>query len=348
MPTLARFWLPIVYGAALVHASDVAVVVDVSGTMGRYGKWQPDVLDLIEALTTGSPATTAKFNSTGDNQTVSQFKLAAGEGITLLKFGSVQSDAYPFFSSAQKVGSAAELRGVFPNTPAAFREKQTNKELALAVGARLAGNSPARLIVISDFLSDADLSQQQQQYINQFQSQSRLETPIIYTWLTDNRVLVKLMVANSKTETAPKHDEPAVKPATVDHQVQILEARQLDGSPSRYQFRWRITPVAPVKSYRLTLRDVKTRRIVIEQPGLASPAVAIPTPDPGDYFAQVTADLEDGSESASRPYPVKIEGSYGGVIIALIVLAAVVAGLWFFMRRANQKKANPNKREEAR
>ena len=43
-PTLARLWLPIAFGAALAYASDVAVVVDVSGTMGRYGKWQPDVL----------------------------------------------------------------------------------------------------------------------------------------------------------------------------------------------------------------------------------------------------------------------------------------------------------------
>jgi hypothetical protein len=201
------------------------------------------------------------------------------------------------------------------------------------------------MIVISDFLSDADLSQQQQQYINQFQSQSKLETPIIYTWLTDSRVLVKLMVA--KSETA-KHDEPPSKPPAVDHQVQILEARMLDGSPSRYQFRWRLTPAATVKSYRLTLRDAKTRKIVVEQPGLASPAVAIPTPEPGDYFAQVTADLEDGSESASRPYPVKVEGSYGGVLLTLAVLAAIVGALWFFMRRANQRKANPNKREDAR
>ncbi len=343
MPTLVRLWLPIAFGAALVYASDVAVVVDVSGTMGRYGKWQPDVLDLIEALTTGAPTGTAKFNSTGDTVTAAQFKLAAGEGITLLKFGSVQSDAFPFFANAQKVASASELKGVFPNVAAAFKEKQTNKELAFAVGARLAGNSPSRLIVISDFLSDADVSQQQQQYINQFQSQTKLETPVIYTWLTDNRVLVKLLVANSKGEQPPTQETD--KPKT-DHQVQILEARPLEGG--KHQFRWRLTPPAPVKSYRLTIRDVKTRRIVIEQPGLASPAVAIATPPPGDYFAQVTADLEDGSESASRPYPLKVEGSYGGIVIGLIVLAAIVGGLWFFMRRANQRKANPNKREDVR
>ena len=345
MPTLARLWLPIVFGAALVHASDIAVVVDVSGTMGRYGKWQPEVLDLIESLTAGAPTAAARFISTGDAQTAAQFKLAAGEGITLLKFGSIQSDAYPFFANAQKVASAAELRGIFPNTAAAFKEKLTNKELAFAVGARLAGASPARMIVISDFLSDADVSQQQQQYINQFQSQTKLETPIIYTWLTDNRVLVKLMIANSKSEAVHTPTAEPEKPKT-DHQVQILEARALEGG--KHQFRWRLTPAAPVKSYRLTIRDVKTRRIVIEQPGLASPAVAIQTPAPGDYFAQVTADLEDGSESASRPYPLKIEGSYGGVILAIIALAAIVAGLWFFMRRANQRKANPNKREDVR
>ena len=340
MPTLARLWLPIVVGAALVQASDVAVVVDVSGTMGRYGKWQPEVLDLIESLTTGAPTGAAKFNSTGDPQAAAQFKLAAGEGITLLKFGSIQSDAYPFFANAQKVASASELRSVFPNTAASFKEKQTNKELALAVGARLAGNSPSRMIVISDFLSDADVSQQQQQYINQFQSQTRIETPIIYTWLTDNRVLVKLMVANSKAQqTATEAEKPKS-----DHQVQILEARPLDGG--KHQFRWRLTPAAPVKSYRLTIRDAKTRRIVVEQPGLAAPAVAISTPPPGDYFAIVTADLEDGSEAASRPYPLKVEGSYGGILLAIVALAAIVGALWFFMRRANQRKADPNKKRE--
>lgn len=344
MPTLARLWLPIAFGAALLHASDVTVVVDVSGTMGRYGKWQPDVLDLIESLATGAPAAGPKFTSTGDTSTAAQFKLAAGEGMTLLKFGSIQSDAYPFFTNAQKVANATELRGVFPNTAVAFKEKLTNKELAFAVGARLAGASPARMIVISDFLSDADVSEQQQQYINQFQSQSKLETPIIYTWLTDKRVLVKLMVANAKLEaTAPVAASPAETPKT-DHTVQILEARALEGG--KHQFRWRITPAAPVKSYRLTIRDVKTRKIVIEQPGLASPAVAISTPPPGDYFAQVTADLEDGSESASRPYPLKVEGSYGGILLALAALAAIVGGLWFFMRRANKQKADPNKRRE--
>ena len=345
MPTLARLWLPLAFGtaAALVHASDVAVVVDVSGTMGRYGKWQPDVLDLIEALTTtGAPASTAKFNSTGEPSAAAQFKLAPTEGITLLKFGSVQSDAFPFFSNAQKLANATELRGVFPNTPAAFKEKQTNKELAIATGARLAGNSPARMIVISDFLSDADLSQQQQQYINQFQSKAQLQTPVIYTWLTDNRVLVKLMVANSKNETTTTTEQA---PKT-DHQVQILEARQLDGG--KHQFRWRILPAAPVKSYRLTIRDAKTRRIAVEQPGLASSSAAITSPGPGDYFAIVTADLEDGSEAASRPYPVKVEGSYGGILIALTVLAAIIAGLWYFMRQANQRKANPNNKEVAR
>ncbi|HEY3738226.1 MAG TPA: hypothetical protein VGL53_00205 [Bryobacteraceae bacterium] len=353
MPTLARIWLPIAFGAALAYASDVAVVVDVSGTMGRYGKWQPDALDLIEAITSGTPATALKFSSTGDPQSTAQFKLAPGEGLVLLKFGSVQSDAYPFFSSAQRVASAAELRGVFPNTAAAFREKMTNKELALAVGARLAGNSPARMIVISDFLSDADLTQQQQQYINQFESQTRLDTPVIYTWLTDNRVLVKLMVANSKAAPPPTTTEnppptEAEKPKTSDHQIQILDARLIEGSPSRYQFRWRLTPAGNVKGYRLTLRDAKTRKIVLEQPGLASPAVSILTPAPGDYFAQVTADLEDGSEAASRPYPVKIEGNYGGVIFAIFALAAIVAALWFFIRRSNQRKTNTDKREVRR
>ena len=341
MPTLARLWLPIAFGTALLHASDITVVVDVSGTMGRYGKWQPEVLDLIESLTNGTPSIATKFTSTGDSQGASQFKLAPGEGITLLKFGSVQSDSYPFFTSAQKTANANELRGIFPNAAAAFKEKQTNKDLALAVGARLAGASPARMIVISDFLSDADLSQQQQQYINQFQSQTRLETPIIYTWLTDNRVLVKLMVANSKTPSTVESDKPKT-----DHQVQILEARQLDGG--KHQFRWRILPAAPVKSYRLTIRDAKTRKIIIEQPGLASASVAVSTPEPGDYFAQVTADLEDGSEAASRPYPLKVEGSYGGILLALAALAAIVGALWFFMRRANRQKANPNKREQMR
>ena len=348
MPTFVRLWLPIAFGATLVYASDVAVVVDVSGTMGRYGKWQPEALDLIEALTTGASSGSVKFNSTGDAQTASQFKLAPGEGITLLKFGSIQSDAYPFFAAAQKVASASELRGIFPNVAGAFKEKQTNKELAFAVGARLAGNSPSRMIVISDFLSDSDVSQQQQQYINQFQSQSKLETPIIYTWLTDSRVLVKLMIATSKDASHPPVPPEDDKPKTSDHQVQILEARALDGSPARHQFRWRVTPTGQVKAYRLTLRDAKTRRVVIEQPGLATPAVAIATPAPGDYLAQITADLEDGSQAVSRPYPLKVEGSYGGVILAVIGLAALIAALWFFMRRANQRKADPNKKEAVR
>ncbi|MEO8660694.1 MAG: hypothetical protein ABI693_19645 [Bryobacteraceae bacterium] len=321
----------------VARAADVSVVVDVSGTMGRYGAWQVDTVTLLERVLAGDSLADVRFSSTGDREAALRFRLGAGECIYLLRFGSVQTDAFPFFTPAQRAGSVSELRGLFPYRLEQYKESRTNKPLAAAVAARIMGGPMARLIVISDFLVDADLTQQQQQYVNEFESQAKIETPLIFNWTGGNRVSVKLIEV-AIPSTKPRPDAPPPPPVSV-HQIQILEARSIEGSPARTQFRWRVTPPGAIRAFRLTLRNVKDGRTVRDQGGLAVPSVAVATPDPGDYRVVVTGDFEDGTQAISPPYPLKVEGNSLAVLWGLLGVGAAGTAFWWLSRQASQRSA---------
>jgi hypothetical protein len=325
-------------------AADVAVVVDVSGTMGRYGPWQSDALALTQAVLSGESFDKSRFVSTGSPQAVFEFKLNPGEAIHVLRFGSIQTSGFPFFNPPDKT-TVAQLPLVFPRQAKDFAQTRTNKELAIAVAGRLIG-SPARMIVISDFLVDADANQQQQQFINDFQAQNGVQTPLIFNWLTDKRVMIRMMVASTSPLVTPlpspqSNEAPSVSP---QHQVQILEARQAEGSPSQVQIRWRLVPTGTAKSYRISVRDARTRKIVRDQAGLVLPSATVQLQGPGDYLVMVTAEFENGSQAVSRSFPVKVEGS-GNLILVLLGLVAVRFAAWLVVHRINQKKAASRRAE---
>jgi hypothetical protein len=86
---------------------------------------------------------------------------------------------------------------------------------------------------------------------------------------------------------------------------------------------------------------------VRDQGGLIVPSLSIAALEPGDYNVIVTADFEDGSQSISRPSPVKVERGAAGVVLALLLLLLVGFLGWRLVRRASQRTdGHPRKKED--
>jgi hypothetical protein len=314
--------------------------------MASYGNWQPDVLSLAEAILSGNSVSGLNFDHTEPVDAISEFKLGSGDSTQFLKFGSAKRDAFPFFADIKRLENLSELRSQFPMSRGEFRDPHTNKDLAIAVGSRLAGNPPDRLVMISDFLIDSDVDPAQQRFVTEFQASSKIETPVIFTWKQDRRVQVKLIVTSIK-EVSGNGAPPAAPASTAS--VHIVESR-VSADSDRIYFRWQVQPSVPVHSFRLLLRDAKTGRIAKEQGPLAAVySSMIEAPHAGEYSAIVTASFEDGSQIQSRPVIVTVKGRNGGVVAIVLILAAVGAGVWYAsvrgQRRAIERKG-PVKDEE--
>ena len=338
MGTIRRLFLLGVTSAILLHAGSVAVAIDVSGTMRQYGAWQADARDLISSILSGQLPQTSKFSSTGDASAAAQFKLAGQEGVYFLEFGSLQKHEPPFFDFARQVGSVREFQEIFPLSPETYRQANTNRDLARAVAANSVGPPLARVIVISDFLVDAKLGEVEQTYINQFESRSKIETPLVYVWSGNHRVLVKLLSVSftDASVSTPGQDKltAAAPAAEANCQVQIFEARRFDSRDPRLEIRWRTIPKCDVKSYSLRLTDIATRRVVEERFNIAVPALTLNSPAPGNYLAAVSADLADGSRATSHSFPVRIDRKPFPVLPIVGVLALIGAVVFFFKRRS--------------
>lgn len=344
--TIAATFLTLLVLVPPITASDVAVVVDVSGSMASYGNWQPDALSLVEAILSGNSTSGLNYDHTDPIDAISDFKLGSGDSIQLLKFGSAQRNAFPFFET-KRLEALSELRSQFPMSKGEFRDPHTNKDLAIAVGSRLAGNAPDHLVMISDFLIDSSVDPAQQRFVTEFQASSKIETPVIFTWKQDRRVQVKL-IATSVKETNGNGAAPPPQAPTAS--VHILESR-VSADSNRIYFRWQVQPSVPVHSFRLLLRDAKTGRVAKEQGPLAAVySTMIEAPHSGEYSAIVTADFDDGSQIQSRPVVVTIKGRNGGAVAVVLILAAVGAGVWYAsvrgQRRATERRGPVTEEED--
>lgn len=315
--------------------AEVSVLVDVSGTMGHYGRWQPDAVSLIQSILEGRSPATANFEVTGNQAAVTQFKVENGTLIELLRFGSIKSNEFPFFAQPQTVNDPADLAGVFPLNQPDYTQARTNKDLAEAVGAQLAASSPARLIVISDFLVDADMDQNEQEFVDRFQSANQIETPVIFKWRPDSRVMVKLILARPSTATAPvEAPQSSAAQAAPAVTISVRDAHALPNSDVLF-FRWHAAGnTSGVQSYSVRLRHPHTHRVEKEIAGISPTASSarVKAPHGGKYLASVTAVLTDGSTVESGAVPVSTAKNNSGIVIAVILLIAIT-GVWLYMRR---------------
>ena len=88
-----------------------------------------------------------------------------------------------------------------------------------------ASAGPARLIFISDFLIDADLTSAQQQYVNEFESSAEIQTPLIYAWMKDSQIGLR---SNTFSTTLAGSTKPRKRPSLL-----FLSAAWLQSAPAR-------------------------------------------------------------------------------------------------------------------
>ena len=319
--------------SSFASAQDMVVVIDVSGSMAHYGSWQAEVLSLVTSIAGGEPVRADAFEPIGALNAAEKFRLQPGQTLHIVPFGSVDTDGFPYFKGIRSTRDAGGLSAIFPLNSSSFRSAQTNKPLATAVAASLAAyeKNEARLFVISDFLVDADLTSAQQQYVNQFESNSHTETPLILSWKKDRRVQLKLIRVRALTtsQTPP----PTLPSAT----VQLLSAK-LTENPRRVQCAWKASSPDVFQSYTLTIRNPATRKTVFTRVGLLGTSGVYPDPPSGKYAWQVVGTLADGGQVSSPAGQFEVEGSwFGGFLLGLAAIGCLGAGLWWFNSKKKRK-----------
>ena len=318
--------LILVVTGALSQASDVAVAVDVSGSMAKYGPWQPDAQRVIQnILERGSlGAEEDNWTSSGDLKAIRSFQAGSGERIQLIRFGSINHNLSTFFP-VQPLGSPAELNTTFPELND-FKDAHTNKELATAVAVKLVGepSKPARIISISDFLSDADLSKEQQEFVNVVMNGTEVENNLTLSWKKNPRVMVRLqrivLPAAGQSQTS----------SSSERRIELMSARLNQDSKSLL-LAWKAIGEKP------TGYDVKVSSSDGTQQfykiGLISNEAIDKDAPGGEITWTVVAHYGDGRiVTASRREQLPESGNLG-VIIAIALIGILLLVGFFLMRK---------------
>jgi hypothetical protein len=328
----------------LLDAKDVAVLIDVSGTMANYGPWQEDVRRLVTRILWGG-ALDGDWRQDGSTSAAAEFRLDSGDHVRLLQFGSVQTPAFPFFAPASTVAMPAEFESNFPIDPSRYREARTNKPLAIAVGAHLVSGAEglSRLIVISDFLVDSDATVQQQEHINQFESKAKVESPLIYSWNRNPHIQIKLLRISGVVSTG---SVPIGSPPASDARLQITGAKLLD-SPRRLLLSWNLVGTEEEATYSVTIRDPKSGKTILSRTVLSS-SLLVPNPPSGKFVWQIVAKLRRDVMVSSPLTQLDIPGETPFGVIALLVLAAAGGfGLWHYSKRRKPAAEQEGKEKSA-
>lgn len=307
--------------ASSVEARPISIAVDVSGSMKSYGQWQRDALDAISALLSGREPS-GNWRVTGSPDAAGEFTKRDADTLRILSFGDLQNHDYPFFRSATLLGGIQDLQARFPVAEAAYAEGRTNKTLAEAVAVTdsPAGSSPL-LIMVSDFLVDAQLTPSQIAFLNDAQSRYAVHVLSILSWSVNPNVQIKLIKYVPQAHATEK-PQPTQSP--------ILRVQAGFHEPSKsVRISWAVDG-AKAQKYSVAIRKATSASIAFSKDNLAIRSAVWPSPDGGSYVWTVIAYLEGGSQVVQRG-TIEVPGSTGVGAVALIVglLIAVAGALWW-------------------
>jgi hypothetical protein len=317
-----------------LFCGDIAVLVDVSGTMKQYGAWQNAAISLVESTLDGKSVPTEDWQTSGPQVGLSQFRLGTGERLYVMKFGSIVSPKFPFFEPAERLDSAKQLRDHFPLNGSAYTQVRTNTSLARAVGTLLSAGAgtEARLIVISDFLVDSNLDSAEISFVNDVETGAKIEEPVILSWRENPKVQIKMMNVTLKPKGPPQGDQAEEAVA-----IRLIPLRILD-NPKRAQFQWAVDSKLAPKRFEVVVRDAGTHKEEWRQSAMVGSAVWS-DPKPGRKSWQVSAVMENDQVATSQAAIAEIPGSSGGAIV-LLLLAILGAGYGIY-RFADRRKTTP-------
>ncbi len=335
----AKATILLCFTSLFAPAGDLALLIDVSGTMRQYGTWQGATENLVEAVLAGKSPDSEVWALTGDPRSLSAFRMQPGERIHLIRFGSIRQTAFPFFATPQTVNEVSGLAAIFPTEPLVYSESKTNKPLAIAVGSRVSSiGGTGRLIAVSDFMVDSNLMPAQQDYVNEFEAATRMESPVIFSWKQNSHVQVKLIHVAITTTTATTSTSASTDAKSTNGITLRLQSPTILKSPDRVQFRWVRQGGTTPRSYELTVRDAPSRKIEWQQRGLLSSSAVWNEPKSGKKLWQVKAVMDDGSEIMSTVVPLEIPGSsIGAIFMALLLLGAAGGTAYYLAGRRTRK-----------
>jgi hypothetical protein len=313
--------------AVVCCASDVAVVVDVSGSMAHYGPWQLDAIRVISnVLEKGAIGEeSVNWSVSGDAGLLTHFRLGSGDHIQLIKFGSIHPDVSSYFP-AESLSSTDELKSKFPSL-ADFHDAHTNKELATAVAVKLVGgpHTPARIMSISDFLSDADLKQEQQEFVNSVMQGTSIENKVVLSWKKNPRVMLRFQYITVPSGSASPENDKGEKGA-----LELIPAR-LNAASKSVVLSWRPVGVKPLRY------DVKAvspdGTVLLSKAGLIASEVLLPDAPGGEFTWTVSAHYSGGGIVNASRRELFPDNSNIGVLITLALIAVLMVGGFLFLRK---------------
>jgi hypothetical protein len=324
---------------------DIVVVLDSSGTMKSYGHWQADAMQVVQSVLAGNSVTTDAWQVTGNMDMAKDYRLTGEHNLYFLPFGSIAKHEWPFFSGWTKLASPAELNTLFPQEGKSFNQLKTNKALAIAVAGKASpsADGSADLIVISDFLIDADMDEAEITYVNDFEARSTSATPLILAWKKDPRVQIKFILIRPAT-VPPPPGETAPTAA-----VRLVEAR-FSPKPESLRLRWQIDGKADVKNYDVYVRNEKGGS-VYSASRMLNNSTTYNKPSSGKLNWYVVANLMDGTQlkSAVGNVVVPKSSSGGGIFLLFLVLAGTsfIAYQWWRRKGIKDKSREPRESLDA-
>jgi|GEM_PF-6130300 len=312
-------------------ARTVVIAVDVSGSMGTYGAWQYDAVSELKAVLGGQRVQNAnRWLISGSSASLRAYRLGSNDQLVLLKFGDVSNQSeYPFFRGLeQPMGLAALVRG-FPTEASVFRESRTNKSLAESVAAKTAGKD-GLVVMVSDFLVDARLSDSQIKFINDSASGMSVRTHAILSWAQNPRVQMRFLqyAGNIDGGVGADQSEQEIAAGTLRLNAPRVAAN------GALQLSWNYEGVGSPRSYDVEVVGVGDQKQLFSRRSLLGKSVVFEDPPSGTLAWSVSATLDDGRTVRSRS-TYKVKGGVGlfGLVMGLLALGVVVAAIMFGLTR---------------
>jgi hypothetical protein len=331
-------------------ARTIVVAVDVSGSMGTYGAWQNDARSELKAILAGLPLdqNVNRWSISGSRASLRVYRVESGDQIVLLKFGDVSDQSeYPFFRGVEQPSDLAGLERDFPIDAGLFRESRTNKSLAESVAAKIAGKD-GLVVIVSDFLVDARLSDRQIKFINDSASGMSESTHAILSWTQNPRVQIRFVqyAQNAEGGAGTDQSEQEISVGTLRLNAPKMAAN------GALQLSWNYEGAGSPRSYDVEVINIADQKQLFARHGLLSRSVVFEDPPAGTLAWSVSATLDDGRAVRGRS-TYTIKGGLGlvGLLLGLLALGLVVAAIMFALTKpgvvskilGNEKRKAANK-----
>jgi len=342
------FSILLIFGINNLYPKSIYILIDNSGSMKYYGDFTVDMFSCIKMILQDGRFNEACWAISGGNvDKLQRTKLIQNDSISILKFGSIQYDDFPYFSYPQneKFDSSFSLDEFLKiNLPILeeMTDLKTNKSLSKAVAAQnLDGKSkPWIVIMISDFLQDARMNKAQRDFVDTTNTCYLFNEEIALSWNTNDNVRMKIISVEKKPECEEEVDEPLSK-----IRISLLNPghNKVFKSGESIRFQWNTDDSSIQKTYGFYINNKKDKNAVFAKSKIKMNSYSV-TSDitkkwkPGEYYWNVKAKSDNKAigESSSRTFVIK--GQSLAALVYLLILAVLIGGTFTLIKKIREKR----------